>query len=81
MSCQRCKSERIVQINAKCSDLFDMSYGDNSGYGYVPKNLFFGKGCYGDYVRFSFCAECGQIQSDFPISDENLNEAMDGLDK
>jgi hypothetical protein len=48
-------------------------------HGYVPTNLFFGEGQYGDYIELEFCADCGQIQSKFPISTSKIQEAMDGL--
>ena len=75
MSC-KCGSDRIVSINGKTSDMFRMQYGDKSGEGYVPTNLFFGAGGYGDYIELDFCAECGMIQAKFPISDKTLKEAI-----
>jgi hypothetical protein len=54
-----------------------MTYKGVQGSDYVPMNLFFGK--YGDYVELTFCADCGQIQSKFPISETALKEAMDTL--
>ena len=80
MNC-KCGSDRIIHIGGKTSDMFDMSFGQRSGYGYVPKNLFFGVGGYGDYINLDFCAECGQIQGNFPISDNELLKAMDTLDE
>lgn len=80
MSCQRCKSDRIVTIHGKTSDLFDMDANGKHKSGYVPTNLFFGEGGYGDYMKVTFCAECGQIQGKFPISKSAINEAMSELD-
>ena len=81
MSCQRCKSDRILHIHGKCSDMFDMEYKGVSGNGYVPKNLFFGIDGYGDYVEMDFCLECGQIQSKFPVSESAVKVAMEDLSK
>ena len=80
--CQRidCESERIVTINGKTADMFSMWYKEGWKNGYVPENLFFGANNYGDYMRVIFCADCGQIQSKFPISDNQLKVAMDKLD-
>ena len=61
MAC-KCGGERIIHINAKCSDLFCMTYGELEMDGYVPTSLPFGKDGYGDYVSMSICLDCGQIQ-------------------
>ena len=37
--CDKCKSERILTFNAKCSDMFSMQHNGVSGFGYVPTNL------------------------------------------
>jgi len=79
--CNSCKSERILLTSAKCSDLFSMSYKHKGGNGYVPTNLFFGKDGYGDYAEFSFCLDCGKIQSEFPISEKEVEKAMNKLDQ
>lgn len=64
MSCQRCDSERICSINAKSSDLNNGYIMGKSFDGYVPEGLGIGGG---DYVKFSWCLECGQIQGEFPL--------------
>lgn len=33
--------------------------------GYVPDDI--GIGEYGDYMRFTYCLDCGQIQGKFPL--------------
>ena len=81
MSCQKCKSERVIRIHCKCSDMFDMQVDGVNKSGYVPTNLFFGKDGYGDYVEVSLCVACGQIQSKFPISKAQIDKAMAGLDE
>jgi hypothetical protein len=78
MSCQRCGSDRIVMIHGKTSDQFQMVYKDMERNDYVPSNLFFGQNNFGDYMTIHFCAECGQIQSKFPISDVKLKAAING---
>ena len=66
MTCQRCKSERVAGISAKCSDMFNMDIGEIEYEGYVPKDVVFGEGCWGDYVRFKICLDCGQMQGKWP---------------
>lgn len=78
-NCNSCNSERILSISAKCSDTFSMEYNGNGGHGYVPDNLFFGKGGYGDYVNIDFCLNCGKIQSKFPVPDTQVLNAMERL--
>lgn len=79
MSC-KCGSKRIVQIHGKTSDMFSMQFDGESKDGYVPNDLFFGKGNYGDYMTVDFCADCGQIQADFPISNAALKKAMSAME-
>lgn len=66
MICQRCKSNRIVTVSGKTSDLFSMKYRDtNKLYnGYVPYGIGIGGG---DYMKFDYCLNCGQIQDNFPL--------------
>jgi hypothetical protein len=65
MNCQKCMSDRIIDIGAKCSDLFSASHQQKHYTGYVPS--FIGLGTDSDYVEFSYCADCGQIQGKFPL--------------
>ena len=67
MSCKTCKSDRIVGITAKCSDMCSMNYEGRSQSYYVPSNI--GIGNHEDYVEMDYCLECGQIQADFPYPD------------
>lgn len=76
MSCQNCKSDRILSINGKCSDLFSMNYGEHNYDGYVPEGIVIGDGGYGDYIGFSFCLDCGRIQGKFPISESKVISKM-----
>ena len=70
MFCQRCNSYRLNEVNAKCSDMFNMftRIGETSisEYGgYVPSSMGIGSG---DYIEFIYCLNCGQIQGKFPIT-------------
>jgi len=74
MSCKRCSSNRIVSMTAKCSDMCSCSIvGDSrkESNGYVPCDMGIGRG---DYVEFSFCLDCGQIQADFPVPETELEQ-------
>lgn len=77
MKCDKCGSDRIIQVNGKTSDLFDCQYKNKDYQGYVPKGIIIGDdGCYGDYIRFSFCLDCGKIQGNFPVSEEKVEAAL-----
>lgn len=69
MSCQRCKSERLIRVGGKVSDCFHASLGDSKYDGYVPNDLGIGSG---DYVRLEYCADCGQIQGEFPLEPTHM---------
>ena len=64
MACKRCKSERVMRVGGKCSDLFSASMEGLDHQGYVISDIGIGGG---DYLEFSYCLDCGQIQGDFPI--------------
>ena len=61
--CDRCKSDRLASVNAKCSDLccVYMANNDREHDGYVPGDMGIGGG---DYVCFTWCLACGKIQDD-----------------
>ena len=63
MSCIKCSSERVAYVNAKCRDLCYVSIQNLEHDGYVPADMNIGGG---DYVRFEYCLDCGQIQGEFP---------------
>jgi hypothetical protein len=50
-------------------------HGSRAFDGYVPTQLQIGNG---DYIRFAYCADCGCIQGRFPISNEDIEEALNG---
>jgi len=74
MTCDKCNSDRIVSISAKCNDMFtaEVKHLKFNAEGYANSNLNISTN--GDYVDFEMCVECGKIQGDFPISDETLKE-------
>ncbi len=48
MNCDKCQSQRVACINAKCGDLFNVELGINELQDYVPKDLGIGGG---DYIK------------------------------
>lgn len=71
--CQRCESPRIVSISSKSSDMnvVCVSGEERQQDGYVPSDMGIGGG---DYVEFSWCLKCGQIQGTFPLPMTELEE-------
>jgi hypothetical protein len=66
MNCQKCNSNHITEVCAKCSDLFSCTFSTGREYtGYVPDGFNIGSG---DYVEFKYCTDCGQIQGEFPVA-------------
>ena len=75
MECDTCGSDRVADINGKCSDLFFLSLGEKEiENDYVPGDFGIGGG---DYIQLSYCLECGKIQGDFPLDITEL-EMGDG---
>lgn len=63
--CQQCGQTRLVSVCAKCSDLCNIQFwGGKEQNGYVPSKFGIGGG---DYVEFTYCFDCGQIQGKFPV--------------
>jgi hypothetical protein len=60
-----------MNVNGHCSDLGFVSipHLDIEHDGYIPYDLNIGGG---DDVEFSVCLDCGKIQRDFPIKDEQI---------
>ncbi len=61
MDCQRCKSDRVLTVSVKGSDLHFYIFKDQEHQGYARD---FNEG--GDYTEFDVCCECGQMQGEFP---------------
>ncbi|TFG98705.1 hypothetical protein E4H12_05250 [Candidatus Thorarchaeota archaeon] len=70
MECQRCKSDRVATLNAKCADRCFVELGGIHSEGYAPSGVGVGRG--GDYVQLVWCLECGQIQHGFPLPPSEL---------
>ncbi len=74
MSCQRCKSFRMMDISAKTRELCIYRLGDKVRNGYIPTDI--GITSYEDpdedYIQFSYCLDCGQIQGKWPIDETCL---------
>ena len=73
MEC-RCGSKRQATVNAKCSDMCHVSVVDEKGSthqddGYVPRDMGIGGG---DYIKFTYCLDCGSLFGDFPIEETEL---------
>jgi hypothetical protein len=66
-NCIHCSSSRVANVSAKCSDTFGISIGNDIDHsGYVLEDV--GLGDNEDYVRFSFCLNCGRMQNGkFPL--------------
>ena len=76
MACQRCKCDRILKVDAKCSDMCSVQYKGEDKNGYVPSGLGIGGG---DYIELSICMGCGQVQGDsFPIHEQEILVALMG---
>lgn len=73
MHCQRCGSDRVLTISGKCSDCSNAMYKDREHDGYVLYGVGLGGG---DYIEATVCMECGQLQGEFPISEEKVSAAF-----
>lgn len=71
MTCQRCSSERVASINGKTADLCHISLGTKNDSDYVPEDMNIGSG---DYLKFQYCLDCGQIQGEWPLPQVKLEE-------
>lgn len=70
--CQRCQSNRILEVNGKTSDCCYMNFNGQDHDGYVVDGLNIDDGS--DYLTFSLCLECGQIQGKWPVADPDFEE-------
>lgn len=70
-TCQRCKSQRLADVCAKCSDMCSVAIGSGGRDGYVPSNLGIGGG---DYIEFSWCLDCGNIAGEWPVPPHELEK-------
>lgn len=77
MTC-KCESKRLVEVVGKTSDLFTAFFTESGKHrdGYVPRNMGIGGG---DYLKFTYCLDCGRIQGNFPLEEleeENYEEEI-----
>jgi hypothetical protein len=78
MKCQKCESPRVLSVTAKTSDLFQLRMAAAQGplyLGYVPEGSGLGDG--GDILKMHICLDCGQLQGTFPLTDEDLDAAVE----
>ena len=73
-NCQNCKSDRIVSMYGKVSDLCSVAIGENEHQGFVPDDMGVGGG---DDLDFEYCADCGQLQGEFPLHQMKLERDSD----
>lgn len=73
MECITCGSEHLANVLGHCSDRCSFVVGTHERNDYVPEDVGIGGG---DDVEFEYCLTCGQIQGEFPISEEAINEAF-----
>jgi hypothetical protein len=59
--CQRCGSDRVATVSARCKDMCWVKFKDETDEGYPPDWV--GSG---DNVKFELCLTCGQVQGEFP---------------
>jgi hypothetical protein len=78
MNCIKCSSDRILSVNAKCSDRCIFNFGDHEYDGYVPEDCGIGGG---DYVYFKVCLDCGQMQGKWPLPKSELELEWEEAEK
>jgi len=72
MDCIRCESSRVLEVSGKVTDrCFLEDQNQKTMCGYTPQDIGIGGG---DYIEFSYCLECGQIQDSFPVGDPEWDE-------
>jgi hypothetical protein len=71
--CDKCKSDRLLMVYVQGRDMHQLEYKGQDYEGYMVQGLGL-YGNYGDATQFKLCMECGKIQGNFPIPEENLND-------
>ena len=76
MKCQRCNgTAKLYRVYAKCSDQCSIDHHNGKVTdGYVPDWI----GEYGDYVSFTVCRHCGQVQGSWPELDKSIKPFKHG---
>jgi len=77
-TCQKCQSDRVLTVSAKCCDLCSCAIKDQSYDGYVPSDASIGGG---KYIEISFCMDCGQMQGEFPVPLTRLEQGKEDEDE
>lgn len=62
--CNKCKSDRMICVDAKWSDCFSATSSKKEHNGYVPYDIGIGGG---NYIFINYCLNCGQIQGNWPL--------------
>lgn len=76
MTCQQCKSQRVASVSSfgrDCQNFDLLSSRKDAHTGYLPNDIGLGGG---DYLKFRYCLDCGQIQGKFPLPPTEF-EAVD----
>jgi len=77
--CDKCGSNRLLEVSSKCSDRCYLTTYQVDYCGYVPDDIGIGGG---DYIYFEYCLECGKIQGEFPLNPSGtlrvINEKREG---
>jgi hypothetical protein len=74
MTCEKCNSDRMAEINGKCNDMACVSIGEKEHLGYMPDDLGVGGG---DYISFRVCLNCGIIDGKWPLPISELEGGED----
>jgi hypothetical protein len=76
-ACKTCSSPLLVTVTGKTSDMCYLSFGEKEHDGYVPYGIGICEDNGGDYIEFTYCLDCGTIQSnDFPISATKIGKVF-----
>jgi len=70
--CNKCESDRLIVVSSKVNDCFwakSLESG-NTYDGYVPHDIGINGG--NDYLKFTLCLECGQIQNWTPQTGDSI---------
>lgn len=73
--CKNCDQDKVISVNAKCSDMCTITHKDKELDGYVPSDIGIGGD---DYIRFDLCLACGQVQGEFPVDMVYFNSLFEG---
>jgi len=69
MNCQKCSSNRVLNVTAKSKDLCTVSMWNQDHDGYVPDNMGIGGG---DYIEIELCLQCGYVNGEWPLAESKL---------